>query len=127
MIALQFFLAVASLLLVIPVAIYAIEIIAGCWPGRRRPEAAPVGERPRVAVLIPAHNGALGIAGTIRSIGPQLCEGDRLIVVADNCTDETAAVARQLKATAYERADDLRRGKGFALSLRTRSARRRSA
>jgi cellulose synthase/poly-beta-1,6-N-acetylglucosamine synthase-like glycosyltransferase len=51
--------------------------------------------RQRIAVLIPAHNEAAEIAATIQSILPQMTEGDRLIAIADNCSDRTAEVARE--------------------------------
>src|SRR5262249_44443524 len=41
----------------------------------------------------------------------------RIVVVADNCHDRTAAIARQAGATVVERFDDERRGKGFALEF----------
>ena len=70
-----------------------------------------------VSVLIPAHNEALGISKTILSILPQLKKSDQLIVVADNCTDDTASIAQRLGATAIVRTNDAQRGKGFALDF----------
>ena len=68
------------------------------------------------AVLIPAHNEERGIAATLASIQSQLSSGDRLLVVADNCTDATAAVARAAGAEVIERHSDTEKGKGFALA-----------
>lgn len=68
-----------------------------------------------VAVLMPAHNEAAVIVQTLAALTPQLLPQDRLIVVADNCTDNTAQLARNAGATVLERTDDLRRGKGYAL------------
>jgi cellulose synthase/poly-beta-1,6-N-acetylglucosamine synthase-like glycosyltransferase len=73
-----------------------------------------------VAVLIPAHDEAAGIAATLRSVQAQLREGDRLLVVADNCSDDTARIARQAGAEVIERSDATRRGKGFALDFGVR-------
>ncbi len=73
--------------------------------------------RPRIGVLIPAHNEASVIAATLASVGPQMAPGDRLLVVADNCTDETAALSRSAGAEVVERSDDARRGKGYALDF----------
>ncbi len=70
-----------------------------------------------IAVLIPAHNEALGIASTLRSILPQLRKQDRVVVVADNCQDNTAEIARNLRVEAIERQDLSRRGKGYALDF----------
>jgi cellulose synthase/poly-beta-1,6-N-acetylglucosamine synthase-like glycosyltransferase len=47
-----------------------------------------------VTVLIPAHNEAASIGATLDSLGAQDPPPDRVIVVADNCTDATASVAR---------------------------------
>jgi cellulose synthase/poly-beta-1,6-N-acetylglucosamine synthase-like glycosyltransferase len=79
------------------------------------------GERPRVLVLIPAHNESRSIAPTIFDIKSQLRSGDRLLVVADNCTDNTAEIALAAKAEVVARHDDTRRGKGFALDFGFRS------
>lgn len=114
---LRFFLSVVTLAALAPVAIYCLEVIAGCWPRRERSKAAAKELRPRLAVLVPAHNEASGLAETIRSIKPQLAKRDRLIVVADNCTDRTAEVAREAGASVLERVDAMRRGKGFALAF----------
>jgi cellulose synthase/poly-beta-1,6-N-acetylglucosamine synthase-like glycosyltransferase len=69
----------------------------------------------RVCVIIPAHNEAISIANTITAIKPQLHEIDRLLVVADNCDDQTAAIAVQHGAEVIERHDKLLLGKGYAL------------
>jgi cellulose synthase/poly-beta-1,6-N-acetylglucosamine synthase-like glycosyltransferase len=71
----------------------------------------------RIAVVIPAHNEAAGIAETVRSCVaadyPQSLF--RVIVVADNCTDHTAAIAREAGATVFERFDQTKKSKGYAL------------
>jgi cellulose synthase/poly-beta-1,6-N-acetylglucosamine synthase-like glycosyltransferase len=72
---------------------------------------------PTRVVLMPAHNEAFGIRATLDSLLPQLSPGDRLVVIADNCTDETAEIARAQGATVIERQDNERRGKGYALDF----------
>ena len=67
------------------------------------------------AVLMPAHNEAVGIAASINAVRAQLGANDRLLVVADNCTDATADIARAAGAEVTERTDASRRGKGYAL------------
>jgi len=47
-----------------------------------------------VTVLIPAHNEAASIGATLDSLGAQDPAPNRVIVVADNCTDATEAIAR---------------------------------
>jgi exopolysaccharide biosynthesis WecB/TagA/CpsF family protein len=70
---------------------------------------------PRVAVVIPAHNEALAIAGTVETLAATLAPGDRIVVVADNCSDATAEIARRAGAVVLERTDAEHRGKGYAL------------
>ena len=69
----------------------------------------------QVAVLVPAHNEASGISQTLTTLLPQLTPQDRIIVVADNCTDETATITRKFDVTVLERQDSERLGKGYAL------------
>jgi len=64
---------------------------------------------------VPAHNEGVGLLPTIRDIKAQLRSGDRLLVVADNCTDDTAAVAAAAEAEVVERNDREKVGKGYAL------------
>lgn len=104
---------VAGLMLV-PFAMLTLELLAALLP-LRSPKTGVA--RPRVAVLVPAHNEEVGISRTISNIQPQLQSVDQLIVIADNCTDRTAEIARQLGATTIERKNDTERGKGFALDF----------
>jgi cellulose synthase/poly-beta-1,6-N-acetylglucosamine synthase-like glycosyltransferase len=68
-------------------------------------------------VLVPAHNESSGITPTLTGLKSQLSPGDRLVVVADNCSDDTAAVAAQSGASVIQRQDAERRGKGYALAF----------
>jgi cellulose synthase/poly-beta-1,6-N-acetylglucosamine synthase-like glycosyltransferase len=72
---------------------------------------------PTVAILVPAHNEAAVIASTLSRLLPQLRPGDRLLVIADNCTDDTAAIARANGAIVIERWDTQHRGKGYAMGF----------
>lgn len=69
----------------------------------------------RIGVLVPAHNEEAGLAATLATLTPQLRSQDRLIVIADNCTDATASIARNAGAIVLERQDLNQRGKGYAL------------
>lgn len=77
------------------------------------PDALPK----RLAVLIAARNEASVIEGLICSLKNQNYPKNMysVYVVADNCTDETAAVARAAGAVVYERFNTEERGKGYAL------------
>jgi len=69
----------------------------------------------RVAVLVPAHNEEDVISRTLQAIKPQLGVNDSLLVVADNCTDNTAVIAKKYSTHVIEREDENNRGKGYAL------------
>jgi len=105
----------------VPVVMLAIEVLSAVT---RRLEANANSVHPArrgsVAVLIPAHNEASIIRETLATVRPQLVAGDRLVVVADNCSDETAAAARSEGAEVLSRTDNDRRGKGFALDFGVR-------
>ena len=92
-------------------------LVLTCLSGR----AAPPPDSSRKLffdIIVPAHDEAAGIAKTILSL-QQLDWPSalyRIVVVADNCTDATAAISRQAGAIVLERQDLTRRGKGYALA-----------
>jgi glycosyltransferase involved in cell wall biosynthesis len=71
---------------------------------------------PSIAVLVPAHNEEQNIEATLHRIKKDLSPRDHLLVVADNCVDQTALLAMQGGAEVVVRNDFSRRGKGFALA-----------
>lgn len=99
----------------IPSVVLLAECAASLLPTRSTPLRSDL-PRPRVALLVPAHNETLHIGQTTRHLVAQLQPGDRLLVIADNCTDDTATVARAAGADVLERTDPINRGKGFALA-----------
>jgi cellulose synthase/poly-beta-1,6-N-acetylglucosamine synthase-like glycosyltransferase len=105
-----------AVVLLIPLTVLTLECLAALLPVRRTP-FDPAAPRPACAVLMPAHDEEAGIADTIARLRPRLGPADRLLVVADNCTDRTAELARAAGAEVLERADAARRGKGFALDF----------
>jgi cellulose synthase/poly-beta-1,6-N-acetylglucosamine synthase-like glycosyltransferase len=68
-------------------------------------------------VLVPAHNEAAVIAETLVGLKKEVRPGDRIVVIADNCTDETASIARSHGVEVIERTNLVDRGKGFALDF----------
>jgi cellulose synthase/poly-beta-1,6-N-acetylglucosamine synthase-like glycosyltransferase len=83
----------------------------------RRVVPPPGPGKRRFAILVPAHNEELVIDRLLGSL--DALEYDQQLfdvcVVADNCTDSTAAIARRWGARVYERFDESERAKGFAL------------
>lgn len=106
---------IATGLLSVPSLVCCTQVLLAL-PARRERDFGTL-PRPRIAVLMPAHDEAAGIAESLHSIIPQLHAGDRLLVVADNCSDATAAIAAGLGAEVAERWAPDRRGKGYALDF----------
>ncbi len=59
-------------------------------------------QRPHITVLVPAHDEADRIAATLEGLRRQTLPPTRVVVVADNCSDETVAVARAAGAEVFE-------------------------
>jgi len=55
----------------------------------------------RLTVLVPAHDEALTIEATLASLRGQTRRPDRVVVVADNCTDQTPDIAREHGADVF--------------------------
>jgi cellulose synthase/poly-beta-1,6-N-acetylglucosamine synthase-like glycosyltransferase len=103
-----------SAYLLVYAAYYTFFALVGLWPIRRSP--APAGT-PNFALLVPAHNEAKTIARVVRSLESLDYPADRrtIVVLADNCDDDTAEVAAGLGVRVMVRGDPLRPGKGQAL------------
>lgn len=112
----ELILVILAVLAALPIGWLALETFFALLPSSKK---VTIGQsiRPRCAILIPAHNEATGIAETLVHLRPELQTGDRVIVIADNCSDRTAEVAREQGFEAIERNDSERRGKGFALEF----------
>lgn len=72
----------------------------------------------RFRFVVPAHNESTGIGPTVQSLLAVDYPRDsfEVVVVADNCSDDTAVHARSAGATVLERQDAELRGKGYALN-----------
>jgi len=106
--------ALASILLLIS-ATLATEIVCAALSRRSVASSATQPSRPSTAILIPANNEEKLIARIVGALTPQLRDIDTLLVVADNCDDETADIARMHGAIVIERHEPQRRGKGYAI------------
>lgn len=86
---------------------------------RKALSASPVLQRAHFAVLIPAHNEIAVLGKLLESLAVLEYPHDHfdVFVVADNCTDTTADLARTTGfVQVFERFDQSKRGKGFALN-----------
>lgn len=95
---------------------WSVYSFIGLFMTRRFPKAK---KNHKYAIMIAARNEAPVIGNLIDSINRQDYPRDMVtvFVVADNCTDNTAEIARQHGAVCYERQDPDHRTKGFALQF----------
>ena len=105
---------IIAAIILVPVLVFSFECLLSVLLVRRK---RPVSNnaQPHVAVLIPAHNEQFVIEETLRTLLPTLQPDDRVVVIADNCTDETAMVAQTFGVEVVERQSDDCRGKAYAL------------
>jgi hypothetical protein len=101
--------------------LYLLTLLVAARSAKRRlrgERADPGGERLRLVVLVPAHDEEAGIGAAIEALRKceHPAEARRIVVIADNCGDDTAARASAAGAEVWERTDRERRGKGFALA-----------
>jgi cellulose synthase/poly-beta-1,6-N-acetylglucosamine synthase-like glycosyltransferase len=73
----------------------------------------------RFDVIVPAHDEQALIARTVLNLlqMERACAQFRVLVIADNCSDDTAAAARAAGARVLERRHPQLRGKGYALEF----------
>ena len=73
----------------------------------------------KIAILIAARNEEAVIGNLLKSIDEQDYEKEllKVVVIADNCTDNTAILARSMGATVFERFNNEKIGKGYALDF----------
>jgi cellulose synthase/poly-beta-1,6-N-acetylglucosamine synthase-like glycosyltransferase len=74
------------------------------WPSAALPSADEVAavQRVRVTVLIPAHDEEAVLGLTLDSLAGQSRPPDRVLVIADNCSDRTVEIARAHGAEVHE-------------------------
>ncbi|MBE5780364.1 MAG: glycosyltransferase [Clostridiales bacterium] len=104
---------------VITMAILLYQVGLAFFCMKKRPERRPVMEKNhRFGVIISARNEETVIGHLVKSLVQQDYPRDcfDVIVIADNCTDETAKAARDAGAVVYERFDEVHKGKGYALA-----------
>jgi len=105
--------------LALPATAVSLYLLTFTLLSRAPPAALRSSRRLRFDVIVPAHNEAAVIEGVVASLRKLdwPADGFRVLVVADNCTDATAVLARAAGAEVLERHDTERRGKGYALAF----------
>jgi cellulose synthase/poly-beta-1,6-N-acetylglucosamine synthase-like glycosyltransferase len=115
-----------AILFVLPLVSDACSLLRLGWSRVRvKPVTKVPVPRQRLLVLVPAHNEQLLVADAVRSMVAMSrndCDFE-LVLIADNCTDETAAIATANGARVLERFDTVDRGKPHALDWAMRQFR----
>ena len=95
---------------------FSLYTLVGLFGTRRFPKAK---QYHKLAIVVAARNEATVIGNLMESIRRQDYPADcvSVFVVADNCTDDTARLAREHGAVCYERFDPEHRTKGYALQF----------
>ncbi len=96
-------------------SLYLLVLAIACY--FHRPSRSTAAASTRLTVLVPAHDEALMIAGCVRSLDAQIYPRSlyNVVVIADNCSDRTAAIARAAGAERVLERSSAERGKGQAL------------
>lgn len=97
-------------------ALLGLQVVASLIPQPRGEVLSSAELAPRFVVVMPAHNEHDIIEASVGHVLNCLGSTGRLLVVADNCSDDTALLARSAGAEVVERIDPARRGKGYALA-----------
>ncbi|OPZ89247.1 MAG: Beta-monoglucosyldiacylglycerol synthase [Firmicutes bacterium ADurb.Bin419] len=104
-------------IILFPVAAYYFIVSMFGWFKRKDDNADNYKPIKRFAMIVAAHNEEQVIGSIVRNLKsvdyPQ--EMYDIFVIADNCSDNTAKIATESGAQAFERFDDYKKGKGFAL------------
>lgn len=92
-------------------------IISLCSLVKLKEKPLKVNKQHKFMAVIPAHNEQEVIVNLIESLKNQNYDKELydIYVIADNCTDHTARLARNAGAIVYERYDETKKTKGFAL------------
>ena len=104
-----------SALLLLPAIVFAVECVAALF---ERPSPLYLTKAcPRFTIVVPAHNEGHTIGETVCHLLKQIDTHGKLVVVADNCSDETASEAKIAGANVWTRTDAQKKGKGYAIEF----------
>jgi cellulose synthase/poly-beta-1,6-N-acetylglucosamine synthase-like glycosyltransferase len=111
----------------LPAAAACLYLLALTLLSAALPALAPAEQKLRFDIIVPAHNEEAVLANVIASLQAIEYPADRfrVVVVADNCTDGTAAIATAAGAHVMKRIDQENRGKGYALDFAFKASRAR--
>ncbi|MFZ0500526.1 MAG: glycosyltransferase family 2 protein [Steroidobacteraceae bacterium] len=113
------------LILALPAVGASLYLLIFTLLSARPPLPRPSSRQLRFDVIVPAHNEVEVLTRVLTTLQRLDWPKDRyrILVVADNCTDRTADLARGHGAHVLERRDPERRGKGYALEFAFQASR----
>ena len=93
-------------------------VVSLCSLVKLKDKPLKVNKDHRFMAIIPAHNEEAVVGNLIESLRNQTYNTDLydIYVIADNCTDNTAKIAKEAGAIVYERFDETKKTKGYALN-----------
>ena len=93
-------------------------VISLCSLVKLKDKPLKVNKEHRFMAIIPAHNEEAVVGNLIESLRNQTYNKELydIYVIADNCTDNTAKIAKEAGAIVYERYDETKKTKGYALN-----------
>ena len=93
-------------------------VVSLCSLVKLKDKPLKVNKDHRFMAIIPAHNEEAVVGNLIESLKNQTYNKDLydIYVIADNCTDNTAKIAKEAGAIVYERFDETKKTKGYALN-----------
>ena len=103
---------------------FALEVLLGLRPLKLSPIRARGGGD--AVIVVPAHDEAALLQQRLAVLSEAAKGRAQILLVADNCSDNTAEIARRLGIETIERCDPDRRGKGFALDFARRHLKAKS-
>src|SRR5690554_469305 len=99
---------ILGILLLIPSIFFLLEVFSGIKPAK---SVITSDTNKSSVILIPAHDEEDVLGRTLSSIKQELGPNDSILVIADNCSDKTADIARGFGCNVIERHDSSNRGK----------------
>ena len=93
-------------------------VVSVCSLIKLKDKPLKVNKEHKFMAIIPAHNEETVVGNLVESLQAQNYPKDKydIYVIADNCTDDTAKVAKEAGAIVLKRFDDINKTKGFALN-----------
>lgn len=118
----SFIVTIATTILLIPVLFFCLEVF-GSVLGQQKYGASPnTSTKITSVIIVPAHNEGRNIVSTLKTLLQTRTRHQSILLVADNCSDDTAQIARSVfkdhkECHVAERTDPDLRGKGYALAF----------